>query len=106
MTIIELQQLIDSTTQVESTLLFNKNKEYTKGSIDVLLNFKEIANELNISPFKVWHVLYKKHSNSLLHWLNDGEMSSGESIESRITDLRNYLLILKGLIIDIKGGLK
>jgi len=100
MTKDEMKQFYDKLAEEEKTLLFNKNKEYTRGDDDALFNFKEIATEVKITSYRVWFVLFKKHYNSLVHWLNDGEMSSGESIESRLKDLRNYLFILNCLYKD------
>ena len=91
---IMFENLVDE----ERKIMCDKGKEYTKGSKDKLKNFKEIAERISITPLQVWATYYLKHQFSLEHFLNGGEISSGESIRSRIIDLRNYLVLGLALI--------
>lgn len=75
----------------------NKRKEYTGNDKDVLKNFKRIANRLDITPLHVWSVYFNKHVDSVNTYIKDeGEVS--ESMESRFSDLLNYLFLGYALI--------
>lgn len=105
----ERQKIIEEATKRRFELLFNKGKEYSVGSEDINFNFKEIAKRLGTrlagTPEYVCLVYLYKHLLSLEKWAKDGELSSGETIISRLDDIRNYLDILESLIQE-KGGVK
>lgn len=98
----ERQKIIEEATQRRFKLLFNKGKEYSVGNEDINFNFKEIAKRLGTrlagTPEYVCLVYLCKHLLSLEKWAKDGELSSGETIISRLDDIRNYLDILESLI--------
>ena len=73
----------------------NKRIEYTEGNhIDnVLWNFENIANLVNLTPLQVLSVYYQKHNSSINNYLKDGREYS-EPIEERIKDMINYLLLM------------
>ncbi len=75
----------------------NKRKEYTGNDQDVLKNFKRIATRLDITPLHVWSVYFNKHVDSVNTYIKDeGEVS--ESMDSRFSDLLNYLFLGYALI--------
>jgi hypothetical protein len=84
-----------------------KGHDYThgikkSGGLDANANFKEVARLLKgrgVDRFDVWAVYFLKHFLSLMTWLNDRQVKS-ESLESRIVDLVNYLLILKTMLVE------
>ena len=96
----EFYELFEKLHKEEMEIMLGKGKEYCQGSEDKLANFKTVAKNVGLTPIKTWAVYFEKHLSSLKHWINGGEISSEESIESRITDLRNYLALLVGLIKD------
>ena len=73
-----------------------KRIEYTEGNqdIDVHTNFKRIGNELGLSPVKVLAVYLVKHIKSLLTFFKLGRTFSNETLESRVSDIVNYLILL------------
>ena len=77
----------------------DKRIEYTEGhhNSNVLWNFENIAKTLGLSPMKVLSVYLMKHTSSLFNYFKDGKEYS-ESIEGRIMDIINYLLLLLAMI--------
>jgi hypothetical protein len=77
----------------------NKRIEYTEGNhkSNVLWNFENIAKTLGLSPMKVLSVYLLKHTSSIFNYFKDGKEYS-ESIEGRIMDIINYLLLLVCMI--------
>jgi hypothetical protein len=78
----------------EMKLMLDKGKEYTVSDEDKLKNFKSIAERLKCSPSFVALVYLLKHMDSIRNYELDGVEASDEPIEGRITDARNYLLLL------------
>ena len=76
-----------------------KRIEYTEGNHNenVLWNFENIGKTLGLSPMKVLSVYMQKHISSIFNYLKDGKEYS-ESIEGRISDIINYLLLLLCMI--------
>jgi len=85
---------------VEKTLLSQKGKEYTVSSPDKHENFKFIGHILGISPELVCLVYMMKHLLSIMNYVMIGTEVSGEPIQGRINDARNYLLLLGSLICE------
>ena len=72
-----------------------KRIEYTEGNqdADVHTNFRRIGEELGLSPLKIIAVYLLKHIKSLLTFFKLGKTFSNESIESRVSDIVNYLIL-------------
>lgn len=100
MTYEEFDVLYGKMIQEENIIGETKAKEYTQG--DRLDNFKRLGEELKLSPKKVLWVYLKKHLDSIVNYINNNEQVLSESIESRITDARVYLALLRGLIEEDK----
>jgi len=82
-------------------LLAAKGHDYTQGNADVNDNFKRIARMLagrGIDKYDVWAIYFFKHVDALTTWLNKRKLESSESLNSRIADLVNYLLILYSML--------
>jgi len=81
-----------------------KRIEYTEGNheTNVLWNFEHIGKTLGLTPMKVLSVYLQKHISSLLNYLKT-EKEYAESIEGRIMDMINYLLLLLCMIRTYKG---
>ncbi len=77
----------------------DKRIEYTEGhhESNVLWNFESIGKTLGLSPMQVLSVYLIKHTSSLFNYFKDGREYS-ESIEGRIMDIINYLLLLVAMI--------
>jgi transcriptional regulatory protein LevR len=80
----------------------SKGKEYSLSQADVNNNFKRLSAELNIKSEQILWIFLKKHLDAILNYINKGKVES-ESIDSRIGDAVNYLLILSSLIQDLKN---
>jgi len=101
----ERDELIKKATERRHQLLLNKGKEYAKykgETSDINFNFKEVGRRLNLNPLEVCAVYLEKAILSIEHWIVGGELSSGETIFSRLDDARNYLDILETLICEYK----
>ena len=77
----------------------NKRIEYTEGNHmdNVLWNFENSAKDVNSTPMKVLIIFLNKHLSSLKSYFRTGKEFS-ESIEGRIMDIINYLLLLVAMI--------
>jgi len=84
----------------EHRIMSVKGMEYTAGDLveDRLANFYRISEELDIDPKLVLYVYLKKHLDSICCYIKQNKEYSEESIESRIHDARNYLVLLNGII--------
>lgn len=79
-----------------------KGKDYTKGSLDALANFKEGGKALAIDPEVVCWVFMNKHYQAITNYIKTQGQSESEPIEERIKDMINYLVLLLGLICEGK----
>lgn len=96
-----LTEFEDSVIQLEleaNKVLYSKMSDYSNGD-DTFSNFKELAEDCNISHFKVWLVYFMKHIQAIKSFIVDGSLES-ESLEGRIIDSINYLKILNGMFIE------
>jgi hypothetical protein len=90
----------------ERDLLISKRSEYAADA-DVLANFKVTANQLGVSPEEVCLVFMMKHVQAIakaamkpetrLGW---GGTGATEGFSQRISDARNYLVLLSALIYE------
>ena len=90
-------ELVEELHHDEMALMRAKGDEYTQRSGDKFRNFKERAEWLGLSPFSVCLCDLSKHIGSLQSMAKGIELSSGESLRSRVIDLRNYLALLLGI---------
>jgi hypothetical protein len=91
--------------QAERELLLNKGHDYTAGQADVdaYANFRIIAELLKgcpITPYTIAMVYAMKHVLSLITFAKSGKQESGEALEGRFHDIRNYMFILNELVPD------
>jgi hypothetical protein len=70
------------------------------GKEDYLKNFKTIGEELNISPEKVLWIYLRKHLDAIRSYIKEEYVDDTETIESRIYDAINYLLLLLGIVLE------
>lgn len=81
-----------------------KGEEYSRDE-DQLANFKRMAIDAEMPMEKVWLLFFSKHMDAIKSWIKTGGTKS-ESIESRIDDAILYLILLRAMVEDIKGGPK
>ena len=91
-----------SVQKKENEIMFVKGKEYTVSDKDKFKNFKSIAERMGTTPKKVAMIYLLKHMDSIRNYTLHGIEASDESIEGRIMDARNYLLLLGGIIKENK----
>ena len=85
-------------------LTLKKGKDYTKGSEDVLRNFKETGADLGLSPEQVWGIFAKKHFDAIMSYIKHGGKHESEPIAERIKDLLNYLVLLYAILNEQPKG--
>lgn len=104
-TVKERQKAWEALTEKERTLLLNKGHDYTAGraDIDAYSNFRIIADLLKgvpVTAFSVALVYALKHVLSIITFAKSGKQESGEALEGRFMDIRNYMFILNELVPD------
>jgi len=99
MTASEYKQMRDEFLKATLELSDNKRIEYTEGNHmdNVLWNFENSAKDVDSTPMKVLVIFLNKHLSSLKSYFRTGKEFS-ESIEGRIMDIINYLLLLVAMI--------
>ena len=89
MTKAEFDTLRTELAECADKVLNQKRRAYA-GDADVLANFTQLANEVGLTPVKVWEVLMRKALNAMIRTAN-GEDLGGESAIERFVDFRNYV---------------
>lgn len=79
-----------------------KGKDYSKGNIDMLRNFKENAEEFNMTSLQATGLYMKKHVDAIYNYIKTNGQSESEPIGERLSDLINYVCFLAALIEDGK----
>lgn len=93
--------LVESTLELCKSTLIKKREEYVKDpNRDVLGNFKN-NSELSIisTPEGIAWELLTKHLQSIKDYCNGREVSSSV-LDEKIGDSINYLLLIKGLLLE------
>lgn len=68
-----------------------KRPGYTVNSPDVLANFKNVADRLNLTPLQAWGVYFLKHVDALTTYARDPNIPQAEEIMGRYADAANYI---------------
>lgn len=99
MTTPQLEQLFSQHWQEIVKLTNSKGKDYASDA-DRLSNFKDLAEQLGMTPYQIWGVYANKHWLAINAFIrNNGQLES-EPIESRVHDIIVYSFLLLGLIQD------
>ena len=85
--------------KAQESLLITKGHDYTQGSNDRLLNFKEVAQLTGMTPLQVWAVYWMKHVFAICTYIKFNKLTS-ENIESRFLDEANYSVLGAALITE------
>ena len=101
----ERQKAWEELVEKERELLLRKGHDYTAGraDTDAYANFRIIADLLKgvpVTAFSVALVYALKHVLSVITFAKSGKQESGESLEGRFSDIRNYMFILNELVAD------
>ena len=97
---LEFIEMLEKMELEERTIMGTKGMEYTAGDStkDRLASFYRIGQEMELDPKIVCYIYMKKHWDSVVCYLKTNKEFSDEKIEGRIHDLRNYLVLLQGII--------
>jgi hypothetical protein len=82
----------------EMKIMNSKGQEYTVSNPDKLFNFKSIGERYGLPPQLIASVYLTKHMDSIRNYVLHGTEACDESIQGRLRDARNYLLLLGALI--------
>lgn len=95
-------RVFDSILEECIKVMSTKGVDYAAGSADRLYNFREAARDLGLPMEQVLYIYLWKHLTSIKRFCKNGVVES-ETIESRIVDAINYLLILAKIIDEKKA---
>jgi ribosomal protein L29 len=105
----ELNKLVNKTWERLHHLRNTKGVEYA-GNEDVLKNFKRGAELAGLTPLQVAMIFASKHYDSISTYvrghalfamhMTENPPRMSESIEGRLDDLINYMLLIQGLIAE------
>lgn len=95
----QFNEFFNQMCKEEYELLNNKGREYS-GNDNRFSNFQRLGREINQRPEMVLYVYLKKHLDSIASYIREGEVFSNETIFGRISDARNYLALLAGIIYE------
>ena len=82
-------------------LLIKKASEYSEGT-DRLDQFKKVALLNSISPTEALWGMTSKHITSIATMVKDPKMYNLKTWREKVTDLRNYTILLDALLIDLE----
>lgn len=96
MTLTEFEDSVLKLELDSNTVLYDKMADYSDGD-DTFSNFKQLAEECDLTHFKIWFVYFMKHIQAIRSYVVGGSVES-EPIRGRIVDAINYLKILNGMV--------
>ena len=97
----ELDELMEKMIVEEKAIMNRKGPDYTDDNLDRLANFKETAKKYGMAPLQALGVHFEKHYSTFIKFSKGRELT-GEGIKSKISDMRNYLLLARALIEESK----
>ena len=89
-------------------LTVSKGEEYTdRDEHNQFQNFEDLAEQLDLSREKVLWVFLQKHLNAIRTYVkDDGQRVQSEPIAGRIDDAILYLLLLRGMTMDVESDIQ
>lgn len=104
MTAINFEKVFTEQMQYCKDILLAKSKEYAIKNEDRLQHFKRTAKFLKTTPEDALVGMLSKHLISIVDMCRDPEVErySLERWTEKITDTINYLILLKGLVVERK----
>ena len=91
MNVENYNKLREELTEFRLGISKGKRVDYTKGSDDVLANFKNQSESLGIDPKVSLAVHMEKQFSAILTYIKTNGKSESEPIKNRIADCINYL---------------
>ena len=80
-------ELLKLARQIETA----KRPGYTIGSVDVLANFKRVAERAGITTEQAWAVYFLKHIDAIVSIMTKPDLPVSEEPPGRFADAINYL---------------
>lgn len=87
----------DDIAKIREDLLTRKGRDYRADSDDVLANFKNMSQRLNISKYQALAVYMGKHFDAIYKFCKNPDEIQSEDILGRILDAMNYLDLLAAM---------
>lgn len=97
----ELDELMETMIKEEKAIMDKKGPDYTNDNLDRTANFLETATAYGITPLQALGAHFDKHCSSFRKFAK-GQSLTGEDIKSKITDMRNYLVLARAIIEDME----
>jgi hypothetical protein len=79
-----------------------KRPGYTVGSVDVLANFKRVADRAGISVGQAWAVYFLKHIDAITSIMTRPDLPVSEEPPGRFADAVNYLRLGYAILKEIE----
>ena len=74
-------------------ITISKRPGYTVGSVDVLANFKTVAERIGITTEQAWLVYFLKHIDAITTIMAKPDLPVSEAPPGRFADAINYILL-------------
>jgi len=106
MTPKDFKKVTDETFKKCDKVLNSKNIEYARNN-DKLHNFKVAGTTRGVTPESALGGMMLKHVISIFDYINDTDKDICRNVDSwdeKIVDNINYLLLLRGLVIERENG--
>ena len=91
MTTAEYDRVADELAALARQIEVSKRPGYTVGSVDVLANFKRVADRAGITVGQAWAVYFLKHIDAITSIMTKPELPVSEEPPGRFADAINYL---------------
>ena len=101
----EFNEIVKQTERLVEKTLIKKQDEYNLDE-DRLSFFKHNAQFLGKSPEEALWAMASKHFISLTDMINSKQAFAEEIFDEKIVDAINYLILLKGLVLDTGKAIK
>lgn len=101
----EFNEIVKQTEQLIEQTLIRKQDEYNLDE-DRLGFFKHNAEFLGKTPEEALWAMASKHFISLTDMINSKQAFAEETFNEKIIDAINYLILLRGLILDTGKAVK
>lgn len=91
MTSDQYDAVADELMTLARSIETSKRPGYTVGSVDVLANFKRVAERAGISVEQAWAVYFLKHIDAIMTIMTKPDLPVSEEPPGRFADAVNYL---------------
>ena len=91
MNVTDYDRVADGLLALAREIETSKRPGYTVGSVDVLANFKRVAERAGITTEQAWTVYFLKHIDAILSIMTQPDLPVSEAPPGRFADAINYL---------------